>query len=508
MSENTLASLDAAFARPAAKLDSHTSAVVLPFGSDRHDSQEALAEPFVPRGNQTAVAAPRIPGHTRSLRDRWPWLEIYFVIQFAWGAVLFLPGAQTYRPIIRALPYASSVALLALYLPAAMATRYPRGSRWLLAALALLAANLLHPTTQPLAGMAQWIFQLAIAAPIFWTCKALRSRSQITRVFLVILVLNAASAGLGILQVYFPEQFMPRQFSSLGMQLNDAYVDSQTYRGRDGRWVVRPPGLSDQPGGAAIAGSLAALLGLALSVRARTAGRLIGAMVSVALGLTVIYLTQIRSVLLMVIGAAALLCLLFLRQRRFAAAGWIAGTGGALVVAGFLWAASVGGESVEQRFLGITEVGAVRTYQENRGHFLAYTVGELLDQFPLGAGVGRWGMMNTYLGDTTNVRAEPIYVEIQLTGWLLDGGVPMWILYGGAILLSLVGTFGLTRRGTDPDVVHYASLALAIQVLIVGMAMAGPAFNSQLGMLFWGCAAAVHGLAIVARDEGSSQEAA
>jgi hypothetical protein len=497
MSENTLAALDEAFTSPPAT-EPHTLAVVVPFGDERYEQQ--------------AVQAPRASAISRTqslpLRDRWPWLELYFVVQFAWGAVLFLPGAQDYRPIVRALPYASSLALLGLYLPAPMSAGFPMASRWLLAALGLLALNLLHPTTQPFAGMAQWIFQLAIAAPVFWTCKALRSRSQVERVFLVILILNAASAGLGILQVYFPDQFMPSQFSSLGMQLNDAYVDSQTYLGRDGRWVVRPPGLSDQPGGAAIAGSLAALLGLALSVRARTAARLIGAMASVALGLTVIYLTQIRSVLLMVIGAAALLCVLFLRQRRFAAAGWIAGTGGVLVVAGFLWAASVGGESVEQRFLGITEAGAVRTYQESRGHFLAYTVGELLDEFPIGAGVGRWGMMNTYFGDAANVRAEPIYVEIQLTGWLLDGGVPMWILYGGAIFLSLLGTFRLIRRNADPDVGHYASLVLAVQVLIVGMAMAGPAFNSQLGMLFWSCASAVHGLTIVARDESSSEEAA
>ena len=165
-------------------------------------------------------------------------------------------------------------------------------------------------------------------------------------------------------------------------------------------------------------------------------------------------------------------------------------------MASFFWASSVGGDSIEQRFLGMREAGVVRTYQESRGHFLAYTVQELLDEFPLGAGVGRWGMMSTYFGDPTDLKAAPLYVEIQLTGWLLDGGIPMWILYGGGVLFSLLASLRLTSS-PDPELGHTALVVLAVQVMIAGMAMVGPAFNTQLGMLFWACASMLHGMANV-----------
>lgn len=427
-----------------------------------------------------------------SLRDRWPWMEVFLCIQFLWGALLFIPGSQAYRPIIRALPYVSSFGLLVLYVPAPFHARHPWGARFILGAMSLLAVNLLHTTTQLYAGVAQWVFQLTIAAPVFWACKCIRSGKQLERMLLLTLVLNAASAGLGVLQVYYPDRLMPPQFSTLGLQMNDAYVDSQTYVGNDGRLIVRPPGLSDMPGGAAVAGGFAAVLGLALSLRARSALRLAALLASSGVGLAVIYLTQVRSVLLMVIGAVTIMSIVAFRQRRATAAVGIALAGGALIVAAFLWASSVGGASVEQRFMNIRDQGAMQTFRESRGHFLAYTLGELLDQFPLGAGVGRWGMMNAYFGDPTDLRSPPIYVEIQLTGWLLDGGFPMWFFYGGAIVLSFLGVFGLTGS-RDPQIGHAALAVLGLQALIAGMAVSGPVFNTQLGMVFWTAIAALHG---------------
>lgn len=496
MSDNALTGLDDAFARredPSARqLGAREDHGVVPFLlADREPADLELAR----------------PGHlTRPLRDRLPWLELYFAVQFGWGALLFVPGAQEYRAVIRALPYVSSLVLLALYLPAVRGT-FPAGSRWMLGALAVLAANLLHPTSQPYAGIAQWLFQLAIAAPLFWACGAVRSRRQIARALLVIFLLNCASAGLGILQVYFPDRMMPAQLNSLGLQLNDFYIDSQSYMGPDGRIITRPPGLSDMPGGAALAGGLAALFGMGLVTRSKSFGQRVGALAAIAIGLTVIYLTQVRSILLMVIAAAIVLCLVALRQRRLAAAGWIAAAGGGLLVAGFLWASAIGGQSVEQRFLGIGELGAVRTYQESRGHFLSYTLEELLNEFPLGAGVGRWGMMNTYFGDSTDLRSGPLYVEIQLTGWLLDGGIPMWILYGGALLMALLAAFRLTGSGND-DLRQTAALVLAVQVMVVSLAMVGPVFNTQMGMLFWACASLLYGMATVPLSDDAAEERA
>jgi len=303
--------------------------------------------------------------------------------------------------------------------------------------------------------------------------------------------MNFAGAAMGVLQVYFPDRYMPPEFSA---RLGENMLEALSYVGADGRIITRPPGLSDTPGGAAIAGGLTALLGMGLVLHTRKFWHSLALVVMIGVGLAAVYLTQVRSVLLMVIGAAIVVGVLALRQGHVQRALWAFAVGSSLVVGSFIWASSIGGSSVEGRFLGIREQGALSTYQTNRGDFLSRTAGELLDQYPLGAGVGRWGMMHQYFGDPFLPNAESIYVEIQPTGWLLDGGLPMWLLYGGAVLASIASVLGLAF-GRDPDIANIAPLVVAVQLFIVGMSLSGPAFNTQLGILFWGVSAALFGAA-------------
>ena len=434
------------------------------------------------------------PGRV-ALRDRFPWLAAFICVQLLWGALLFIPGSQDYRPLVRALPYAASLGMAALYLPANLRMRGPRGTIWLLLALILLVANLLHPTSQLAAGIAQCVFQASIAAPMFWGWKAVASPERLRRLLWIALLCNSAGAALGVLQVYYPERFMPPQFSALGLRMNDMYVESLTYIGPNGERIVRPPGLSDQPGGAAATGALAVALGAGLSLCAQTPTASVLTLSSVALGLTAIYLTQVRSLLLMSVGALAVLAAILFRRGQIKLAGRIAATACVLVVGTFLWARSVGGESVERRFLGITQQGALRTYQENRGGFVNQTFGELLDQYPFGAGVGRWGMMNVYFGDPADLRASQIWVEIQATGWLIDGGVPMWVFYGSAIFLALITAYRAAVQRISRDLANLALVVFAFEVLVVGFGWAGPVFNTQLGLLFWFFTSALYGAA-------------
>ncbi len=431
------------------------------------------------------------------------WLYLFMSVQFFWGVLLFIPGAQGFRSIVRALPYVSGLGLLGLYLVRSSPIRRPKSSALLVAALLLLTMNLLHSTSQLTAGIAQCVFQLSIAAPMFWAYKTVRSPRQAERLLIFVLVANFASAALGVLQVYDPARFMPRQLSG---QIDADWLYMMTYVGTSGQTITRPPGLSDTPGGAAVAGGLTALLGLGLSLRARKLWQTAAVVAMSATGLAAVYLTQVRSVLLMVVGASIVLGLMAFRQGRFARAGWLASMGGVLVVASFFWAASVGGSSIEKRFLGLRDQGTLNVYRENRGAFLAYTAGELLEQFPLGAGVGRWGMMNQYFGNPNEFQSAPIYVEIQLTGWLLDGGVPMWLLYGGAILLSMLALLRMTSS-SDLLLSEVAMIVISVQVFIVGMSMAGPAFNTQLGILFWTLASAAHGAAGTAGGLAEEPEA-
>jgi hypothetical protein len=498
MADNLLIAIDEALASRSG------NKVVVPWRPRVKALPEADVLPSPVRGGRVRAAALA----PRTLWDRVPWLELFLATQFLWGVLLFIPGAQPYRGYIRALPYVASLALLVLYLLRAAPGSRPRGSGWLIGALLLLVMNLLHPTTPLTAGIAQCVFQLAIAAPMFWVFKRIRTPQALERLLVIVFVMNFVSAALGILQVYSPERFNPPQFSTLGLKLNDAYVSALTYVGNNGRTIVRPPGLTDQPGGAAVAGGLTALLGLGLLLRARKGWHAVGLLCAIGIGLAVIYLTQVRAVLLTVIGAGALLGGLTLRRGRMARGSWILGVGATLIVASFWWASSLGGDAVDRRFLQIRETGALQTYQENRGHFLSATVGELLSEFPLGAGVGRWGMMNVYFGNPAEFRSAPVYVEIQLTGWLIDGGVPMWLLYGGAVLLTVFAGFRLTAA-RDPSLAEMALTVLAIHVFIVGFAMASPPFNTQLGILFWTLAAGLHGAAsqpTPAVDAGESLE--
>ena len=112
-----------------------------------------------------------------------------------------------------------------------------------------------------------------------------------------------------------------------------------------------------------------------------------------------------------------------------------------LVAGAFVWAVAVGGDALVARFSGLVSNGVLHTFREQRGAFLTYTVSELLYEFPLGAGLGRWGMMHVYFGDAVLWQAPPIHVEIQPTGWLLDGGVPLWVAMAGALVMALRTTY-------------------------------------------------------------------
>src|SRR5262245_33239891 len=128
------------------------------------------------------VSAPSAP-----IAERWGWIELFAAIQLLWGALLFIPAAQSYRMLIRAAPYVASFAgLVVFFTRRASVGPLPTTSRWLLASFALLAMSLLHPDTHLRAGIAQVIFQISIAAPMFWVGRALVSPERLARVLWII----------------------------------------------------------------------------------------------------------------------------------------------------------------------------------------------------------------------------------------------------------------------------------------------------------------------------------
>jgi len=98
---------------------------------------------------------------------------------------------------------------------------------------------------------------------------------------------------------------------------------------------------------------------------------------------------------------------------------------------------------------------------------------------------------------------QPIHAEIQPTGWLLDGGVLMWVFYGGALLAALRYSYRVTVHDGG-ELSDLATMVLCIQVVIVGLCFTGPVFNTQLGIEFWLLSAVLYG----AGRSASSPEAA
>lgn len=422
---------------------------------------------------------------SRAPDTSWGWLEYFVLVQVLWGLLLFVPGSQAYRIYIRALPYVASLTALGVCMRSSGADSAAPGARWILAALGLMVFSLVHPATWLISGSAQVVFQLSIAAPVFWTARNWVTAERLDRMLLLVLGANFLSAAVGLLQVYYPETFMPPEFSRLALQMNADIVGSLTYIGADGREIVRPPGLSDIPGGAAISATIATLLGFAFATRAQAAHRRRLLFIAASIvGLTVVYLTQVRSMLVMICICMIAAGVVRLRHGRVAHTAWIAGSAAAVVIASFTWAVAVGGESIAERFQSILDVGVVQSYQENRGIFLTYTLQELLYEYPFGAGIGRWGMMAAYFGEPTNWQYPALWAEIQLTGWLYDGGLLLWICYAGAITAATYHTYRIAGA-SHTHLSELATMVLTVQVLIIGLCFTGAVFNTQMGIVFW-----------------------
>lgn len=432
---------------------------------------------------------------TIELPQRWGWVEIFLLVQNLSMAPLFLPNSQQFRMYIRALPYLLSILLALLFYNRHKGRlRLPPGGELLIAAMALLFLNSLHPTSPFPSGIAQCFFQLTIVAPVFWVADKVTDEMRLKRLLWLLFLANSASATIGLLQVYYPATFMPPAFSSLALSMNPNAVSSMTYVGAAGQNIVRPVGLTDLPGGAAVAGMTAGLLGIVFAAQPEQSmlKRVFCVAMAVA-GISVLYLTQVRSLIIVMTLSILALCVLLIRQARFLQSGLVGAICVSLLVASFVWATAIGGRSMNDRFSGLLKGSSFETYQQNRGLFIKHTFEELLYEYPLGAGAGRWGMMQQYFGGRPD-QPPPIWVEIQLTGWLLDGGVLMWIFYGGAVLIAMAFAYRLSISLADRQLSYLAAIVLCLNFFVVGQSFAGPIFNTQLGIQFWLLTAALYGV--------------
>jgi len=424
---------------------------------------------------------PTFVPRTKASQNAALWLSVFILVQIACQIGLLFEVIGAVRIVARTVAFSSSLALLCWL---SVRGRPHPSSLWGIAVLVILAFGLLHPESSSLlVGIAQICLYLAILAPLFWVGRLQITSRVLNRVIQILWAFHTLSAFFGILQTYFPGRFTPNVSTSV--QNMGAMAEGLKITLANGEQVWRPMGLTDSPGGACLGGYYAFLLGLGFLSIARHWPLRLAAAASMGVGLCCIYLCQIRSVFLMAL-ISAIAFSIFLFYRGETRKGMICGiAGGAIVVLAFLWALTVGGNTVATRFGSLLAERPEEVYHRNRGMFLEHTVEVLLPEYPLGAGLGRWGMIPNYFGDDS-FKDRMIWVEIQLTGWLLDGGVPLILAYTIALFVACwtCADIALKSRG-QVEVQHWAALILAYDVGALATTFNYPLFISQTGMEFW-----------------------
>ncbi len=355
--------------------------------------------------------------------------------------------------------------------------------------------SLANPTTNSfLSGSASLILNLAILSPVFWAPASVRSTRQLLRLLTIMFVCNAAGTVMGILQVYRPGQFDPPVIPIL--EARPDAIDSFTFTGPGGRKILRPCGLTDSPGGACMAGAYTCLIGLAWALRPIRAWKQAACFLLAMAGMGVIYFSQVRSVLLVTLicqfGMAGILFL----KRDFKTLSRLLLAAGILAVGALGWVLRSGGLGALERFMTLLDQPSGQLYYQNRGIFLESTFRVLIWEYPLGAGLGRWGMPFYYFGDK-NPSADhgELYSEIQPMAWILDGGIPLLLAYSIAMALAIWNAVQIALKSRDPELSHAAMLISGFSLSTVAACGSGMPFIGPGGVQFWVMLGALHGAA-------------
>ncbi|OYV68823.1 MAG: hypothetical protein B7Z74_08135, partial [Deltaproteobacteria bacterium 21-66-5] len=352
--------------------------------------------------------------------------------------------------------------------------------------MVILGVAIFNPTSAALpAALAQVGLYLAVLAPLFWVPRLTVGVQTLWTLLTILWAFHSVGSIVGVLQVYFPGEFQPK-LSPVILGLGRGYVESLMITTSSGVRVFRPMGLTDVPGGAGTSGFYAVVLGIGVFFTSRKRWVSLAAVGSVLLGLMCLYLSQIRALMVVTgVSIVAITGVLAMRRdyRRLSMFGVLLV---AVIVVSFRSALSLARESVATRVGSLAQGTPQQVYERNRGFFLKEAFEDMLPEYPLGAGVGRWGMMNAYFGSKNDPNPS-LWAEIQWTGWILDGGAPLMLAYLAALFYAVWTTFGIarTRRRGDPTLSLWGAVILAYSIGALAFTFSYPVFLSQTGMEFW-----------------------
>lgn len=430
-------------------------------------------------------------------RDRgWGIAEFFIIAQTALPAILYLPGTQPFRLPLRVGAFLLSAGLLAYWLfsatPAERRERHP-SVLLALATLGYVSLMAFHPyTSSARVAIAQIGLYLSVLAPVFWAPWLVRSPFQLRRLMALLLICNGINSVVGVLQVYDPQRFLPAEFSRL-VTMSSIGLGPVTYRGADGQLIVRPPGLFDTPGAVAGAGLYAALLGLVFAAtRFRRWQRAICLLLALS-GFAAIFLSQVRVSAVAVAGSTIVYGLVVAYQGRKRTAATFAGIAAASVIGALALAVALGGTSISARLSTLFTSDPVKVYYTARGGQLALAFTDTLFQFPFGAGLGRWGMVTLYFGNPT-LDAPALWAEIQLAGWMIDGGIILVVLYAAALAAAALFELRIATRDPDPVLRASAAAVFAANIGTLALIFSFTPFVTQAGVQYWFLTGALFGV--------------
>lgn len=432
----------------------------------------------------------------------WGFPEFFVVCQTLFPAILFLPGTQSFRLPLRVAPFGISLVALAWW----FSRKHPEvrqhpAMRWLLLAISLLFLMVFHPTTNSTtAGLAQVILYLSVMAPVFWAPAMIKDAHRLRRLLLMLLICSGLNSLIGVLQVHDSATWLPAEFST--NILSDEYgLERFVFINAAGESVIRPPGLSDTPGAVCSAGMLAALLGGVFALGRTEIWKRAVALGFALLGACAVYLSQVRTALLIFAGMLLVYVAVIWFVQRETTRKALISLGIAVCIAGvgFSSAYFIGGSVITERVTSLALGSPVVVYYTTgRGEQMEESIKSLLPQYPLGAGLGRWGMMRYYFGDETNTDSPQIWAELQFPAWTLDGGIGLILFYCLALVVTARYEYRITRNATNSQIRFLAPIVVAANAGALALVFGFTPFTTQLGMQYWFLAGALHG--VVQRD--------
>ena len=294
-----------------------------------------------------------------------------------------------------------------------------------------------------------------------------------------------------MLQVYDPDRWMPQEMSRLVTE-SEFGLGAVTYQGPNGL-IVRPPGLFDNPGAVAGPGMYAALLGLVFVTSASALWKRALALAASFAGVAAIYLSQVRVslvVLAIMLGTYAGLLLFQQRKQRafvFGASGrrrWSSRRSRLRSA----WAARA---SPSVRSRSSRRIRSACTPPRAAASSCTRST-TLLNSYPLGAGLGRWGMIAGYFGGGSE---QPLWAEIQVAGWAIDGGIPLVLLSVGALVVTLLAERRLASPIRTRKCARAPRSSWRRTSGTAALIFSFTPFVTQIGLQFWFLAGAVQGIA-------------